>query len=97
MVEVIRSVATEFETEASLVRTCHGGAGRMIAAWLGRYEAHLTAESIGAALRVRSAGHVTNLIKQCDAELKTNEKLRDRIERCTNRLYDLWKTARPKL
>jgi hypothetical protein len=96
MNDVLQSVAVEFESEPTFVRTSHGGFARMAAAWLGRYEAHLTLESIGAALRVRSAGHVTNIVKQCDAALDKDTDLKERIERCITRLYAVWKTGEPK-
>jgi hypothetical protein len=41
---------------------------RRLAAWIGWHEGLVTLRSIAASLRLRSEGHISNLIKHCDRE-----------------------------
>jgi predicted RNase H-like HicB family nuclease len=61
------AVATRGGADASHQRA--GGAARMLAAWLGRYEADSRLRSIAATLRLRSSGYVSDLIAACEREL----------------------------
>jgi hypothetical protein len=38
----------------------------MLAAWVGWHEGLITLRSIAAALRLRSEGHISNLIRRCE-------------------------------
>jgi hypothetical protein len=39
-----------------------------LAAWIGWHEGLVTLRSIAASLRLRSEGHISNLIKRCERE-----------------------------
>ena len=48
---------------------CHTrGRWRRLIAWIAWHEGLTTLRSIAAALRLRSEGHVSNLIRRCDRE-----------------------------
>ncbi|HYI07725.1 MAG TPA: hypothetical protein VEK57_01535 [Thermoanaerobaculia bacterium] len=51
------------------LRSKQGGALRRLAAWIGWNEGLLTLRSIAAALRLRSEGYISNLIRRCTREL----------------------------
>jgi hypothetical protein len=59
----------------------------MLAAWLGSHDGFLTLSSIAAGLRLRSTGHVSELIRACDKELANDESLRAQLHRCRELLY----------
>jgi hypothetical protein len=42
--------------------------------------------AIGAGLRIGSSGHVSDLIRLCDARLDRDRKLQQRADRCCDRL-----------
>jgi len=92
--EVIAAVAAVMCLPEDRMRAAGGGMARGLVAWLGRYEANLTNGQIAAALRLRSDGHVSNLIAQCDGELSTNAMLREAVDRCMSTLGR--KNQRPK-
>jgi len=83
MSQVIASVAAGLATNENLIRFGRGGEARMLAAWLGCHEARLELRSIAAALRVRSAGGISKLIRCCDQRLQADPRLRAAVERCT--------------
>jgi hypothetical protein len=58
-----------------VVRSVQGGPLRRLIAWLGWHEGLVTLRSIAAALRLRSEGHVSNLIRRCDRELGSDSRL----------------------
>ena len=62
------------ETVAS-IRETRGGILRRLAAWIGWHEGLVTLRSIAASLRLRSEGHISNLIKRCDREFAENRVL----------------------
>jgi hypothetical protein len=70
MAQVIEAVAGAADTTVSSIRHGHGGAPRMLSAWLGCYEGMRTLRQIAAALRLRSTGYISDLIRRCDRELK---------------------------
>jgi hypothetical protein len=67
----------------------------MAAAWLACNEAQLTYREIAAGLRVRSSGHVSDLIRQCDREIDDSPLLRHHIDACITTLRR--KSCEPKL
>ena len=69
---VIMAVARAAGECTEAVRSMRGGASRRLAAWLGWHEGLLTLRSIAASLRLRSEGHISNLIRRCDHELGSN-------------------------
>jgi putative transposase len=95
MAEIISTVAELLGTDDDIVRHGHGGVPRMLAAWLGSYEGLLTNREIAAGLRLRSAGHVTTLVRACDREQSSNEVIREAVDRCVSTFRR--KNRQPKL
>ncbi|HEX9163114.1 MAG TPA: transposase [Thermoanaerobaculia bacterium] len=86
MQAVIAAVAEAFRVDGDRIRYGRGGSPRMVAAWLGCYEAMSSNVTIAAALRLRSETAVTNLIAQCDGALSNDLLLRDCVDRCLTTL-----------
>jgi REP-associated tyrosine transposase len=82
MADVVNAVGNVMAVGEDRVRVGHGGVPRMLAAWLGTYEAMLTNSEIAAGLRLRSASHVSALVRTCDRHLREQERLRDAVDRC---------------
>lgn len=82
MAAVVAAVARTFSIDESRVRHGRGGIARMIAAWIGWNEGLLTHRDIAAGLRVRSSGHVSDLIRRCDRELGRDSVLQAGVDRC---------------
>jgi hypothetical protein len=97
MADVVTSVATANRIDEGWLRLGRGGTPRLLAAWIGRYDAQLPLSSIAAALRIRSAGHVSKMIKRCDSTLATDEKVRGQLRRCRDELYSLWENTKGKV
>lgn len=94
MADVVRAVADATQVDEGWLRVGRGGTGRMLAAWLARYEGQLPLRSIAAGLRVRSNSYISKLIRRCDAELATDTALRQLVERCSEELHRMWKSAK---
>jgi REP element-mobilizing transposase RayT len=75
MHEVVSAVARAAEVAASVIREMRGGPLRRLVAWIGWHEGLVTLRTIAASLRLRSEGHVSNLIRRCDREFATNGTL----------------------
>jgi putative transposase len=75
MARVVSAVARVFEMDRSELRCGHGGAARMIAAWIGWNEGLLRLREIAAALLLRSSGYVSTLIQAADVELASDAGL----------------------
>ena len=84
--QVVDAVAEVFDISATDVHDGHGGAPRMIMAWLARYECIAKLEKIASVLRLRSGGHISGLIAHCDRELAGDPRLRQLVDRCIARL-----------
>lgn len=69
MHEVVSAVARAAGVGASEIRATRGGRLRQLVAWIGWYEGWVTLRTIAASLRLRSEGHISNLIRRCDREL----------------------------
>lgn len=82
MREVLTAVAETLSIDEERVRTSRGGLPRMLVAWLGCYEGQHTLSTIAAALRLRSASHVSRLIHRCEKELGHDSALRDARDQC---------------
>jgi hypothetical protein len=95
MAVVVEAVADAFSIDEDSVRHGRSGTPRMIAAWIGFHEALLTIRDIAAGLRLRSAGHVSRLIRQCDRELDQNPVLRGCVDRCRTTIGREKKKERP--
>ncbi|MGA7615076.1 MAG: hypothetical protein WBX15_07835 [Thermoanaerobaculia bacterium] len=82
LVKVVATIASVFDIDESDIRYGRGGAARMLAAWLGRYESAEQLRPIAATLRLGSTGHVSNLISRCERELANDPLLRVLADRC---------------
>lgn len=72
---IVKAVAATCSTSQEAVRSVRGGPLRRLIAWLGWHEGLITLRSIAAALRLRSEGYVSNLIRRCDRELAGDSRL----------------------
>jgi putative transposase len=86
MAPAIRSVADMFAIDEAEIRDGRGGAPRMIAAWIAWHEGRLTSAEIAAGLRLRSSGHVSRLVAQCDRQLRRHPRLREYVNQCLSTL-----------
>ncbi len=77
---VLIAVARVARTTASAIRRMRGGALRRLAAWIGWHEGWLTLRSMAAALRLRSEGHVSGMIRRCDRELARSPVLLTQLD-----------------
>jgi putative transposase len=75
MAAVVEAVARAAKVSSDDLRSRRGGALRRLAAWLGWHEGLLTLRSIAAALRLRSEGYISNLIRRCTRELGSSPEL----------------------
>ncbi len=82
MASVVSGVATTFGIEEDLLRKPRGGLLRNVAAWIGCYEALLTNAEVAAGLRVRSSGHVTKMVLDCERQLAQSNALRMWVNDC---------------
>jgi hypothetical protein len=71
---VIDAVAATLSIDELRVR--EGRVPRMIAAWVASNEGLLTHREIAAGLRLRSVGHISNLVRECDRQLEVDNSLR---------------------
>ena len=72
MHQIIAAVATVAGTTSEAIRTTRGDPLRSLVAWIGWHEGWLTLRSIAAALRLRSEGHISNLIRRCEGMFASN-------------------------
>ena len=72
---IIGAVAKAAGETAASIRETRGGILSRLAAWIGWHEGLVTLRSIAASLRLRSEGHISNLIKRCDSEFSENQLL----------------------
>ena len=75
MAKVVKAVANVCGIEEKDLRHHHGGAPRMLVACIGWNEGLLRLREIAAALRLRSAGYISTLIRKGDGELAADESL----------------------
>jgi len=66
MHSIIDAVAKVAGETADSIRAKRGSSLRGLVAWIGWYEGLVTLRSIAASLRLRSEGHISNLIKRCE-------------------------------
>jgi hypothetical protein len=72
---IVKAVAAVGSTSREAVRSASGGPLRRLVAWLGWHEGLITLRSIAAALRLRSEGYVSNLIRRFESELADDSQL----------------------
>jgi REP element-mobilizing transposase RayT len=75
MAEIVNAVARAANVSREILQSRHGGELRRLAAWIGWHEGWLTLRSIAAALRLRSEGYITSLIRRCGGDLGKNSTL----------------------
>jgi hypothetical protein len=75
MHQIVDAVGKAAGTSAAWIRETRGNVLRRLAAWIGWYEGLITLRSIAAGLRLRSEGHISNLIRRCDHEFGSSEAL----------------------
>jgi len=72
---IVDAVAKAAGTSAASIRETRGSLLRRLAAWIAWHEGLITLRSIAAGLRLRSEGHISNLIRRCDREFGLSETL----------------------
>jgi putative transposase len=72
---IVEAVGQAAGTSAASIRETRGSVLRRLAAWIGWYEGLITLRSIAAGLRMRSEGHISNLIRRCDREFAADKIL----------------------
>lgn len=77
---IASAVAEVFGAEKRRVLHGRGGVARRLIAWLAWFDGTHRLRKIAALLRVRSTGHVSNLVKRADLELQTDAHLRIRLD-----------------
>ncbi len=87
MKRVIEAVAEACEIEVETLRETHGGVARMLAAWIGWNEAVLRLREIAAALRLRSSGYTSTLVRECDEQLARDKLLQSIAARTIDALH----------
>jgi REP-associated tyrosine transposase len=72
---IVSAVAEVAGETAEAIRTTRGHILRNLVAWLGWHEGLVTLRSIAASLRLRSEGHISNLIRRCEEIFSENATL----------------------
>jgi hypothetical protein len=72
---IVSAVAKAVGKTAEMIRNTQGHILRSLVAWLGWHEGWVTLRSIAASLRLRSEGHISNLIKRCESAFSESEGL----------------------
>ena len=75
MPQIISTVAQRAGLTPSELRRRGSGCLRALAAWLGWHEGLVTLRSIAASLRLRSEGHISNLIRRCEQAFASDPSL----------------------
>lgn len=70
---VVTAVARAARTTVDAIRKTRGHALRSLIAWIGWHEGLTTLRSIAASLRLRSEGHISNLIRRCEGRFTTDD------------------------
>ena len=81
MADVIATVSRVLSIEENDIRFGRGGLARTLAAWVGS-RLGLDLRSIAAALRLRSAGRTSDLVKKCELALVKDAAVQDAANRC---------------
>jgi putative transposase len=75
MHQIVAAVAKAARVTIATIQTKRGGMLRSLSAWIGWHEGLVTLRTIAASLRLRSEGHISNLIKQCEREFRHDPTL----------------------
>jgi REP element-mobilizing transposase RayT len=79
MHQIVTTVARVAELTVSEIRM-RGNPLRKLVAWIGWHEGLVTLRSIAASLRLRSEGHVSNLIRRCEKAFSDDPILLGRLD-----------------
>jgi putative transposase len=79
MQAVIAAVAKATGEAVSAI-VARGSRLRNLAAWLGWHEGLITLRSIAAALKLRSEGHISRLIRRCESEFGSDDQLLSHLD-----------------
>lgn len=80
MHEVIAAVAKIAGESVAAIRSARGTHLRRLVAWIGWHEGLITLRSIAAALRLRSEGHISGLIRRCETEFGASPALLTKLD-----------------
>ncbi|MGZ5450494.1 MAG: transposase [Thermoanaerobaculia bacterium] len=80
MHHIIHAVAETAGVTSSTIRESRGGALRALVAWLGWNEGLVTLRRIASSLRLRSEGHISNLIRRCECSFESDAALLARMD-----------------
>ena len=83
---ILATVAAVAKMPREQVRTRGAGALRWLVAWLGWHEGLVTLRSIAAALRLRSEGHISPLIRRCEEAFSRDATLLAHLDAALARL-----------
>jgi hypothetical protein len=72
---VTAAVGRSANHSPSDIRAARGGPLRRLVAWIGWHEGLVTLATIAASLRLRSEGHVSNMIRRCEREFASSATL----------------------
>jgi len=86
MREIIAAVARTYGVDPLRLQYGLHPVARMVAVWIGRNEGLLTGPEIAAAFNLRSPGHISELVRRCDRELRCDPNLREAFERSMSTL-----------
>jgi putative transposase len=75
MHRIVEAVGKAAGTSAASIRETRGSVLRRLSAWIGWHEGLITLQSIAAGLRLRSEGHISNLIRRCEREFGSSQTL----------------------
>ena len=74
------AVATAFGMTKREIRFGRGGDARMMTAWLAWFEGAHRLRKIAALLRLRSTGHISNLVRRAEAAISASTRLQRQLE-----------------
>jgi REP element-mobilizing transposase RayT len=77
---IATEVGRQFQLTPRELRAMRGGAARMMTAWIAWYEGAHRLRKIAALLRLRSSGHVSNLVRQAEREISRDPELQRRLD-----------------
>jgi REP element-mobilizing transposase RayT len=96
MADVVTAVSAAEAMPRAVLRHSRGGRARMIAAWIGVFEAQRPLREIAAALNLRSEGHVSELVSRCDRLLQSDPALQQATAAAV-RIFSSWRNRKPKM
>lgn len=80
MHRIIAAVAATAGRTPDTIRTTRGDPLRSLIAWIGWNEGWITLRTIAASLRLRSEGHISNLIRRCERMFSSDDRLLGQLD-----------------